>query len=170
LPETNIAKLQALLVLVNDDDSVDEDKLNDTAHLCRQFMVMKSMFLHLFLRCTTLLKSKKFSQDYRNVISEIVWAESCKTDNDELVNKIIAMCDLEYCRAEIRQYENINSLRTPLNIAKIGDKQLKSYLENRDVTRSISRTGRSVSVCFSLSASYSLLAILLMFHSRRCFI
>jgi hypothetical protein len=104
LPETNIAKLQALLVLVNDDDSVDEDKLNDTAHLCRQFMVMKSMFLHLFLRCTTLLKSKKFSQDYRNVISEIVWAETCKTDNDELVNKIIAMRELDYDRAKIRHY------------------------------------------------------------------
>jgi hypothetical protein len=47
---------------------------------------------------------EQFVQDYRNAIAEIVWAESYRTDYDELVNQIIAMRDLDYYRANIRNY------------------------------------------------------------------
>jgi Cft2 family RNA processing exonuclease len=121
-PQTNIEKLQELLMLLNDYGFAHEDKLNDIEYLMSRIYADENRAV--LIREGTIDEDddevnfsapvyelydmsedkEQFVQDYRNAIAEIVWAESYRTDYDELVNQIIAMRDLDYYRANIRNY------------------------------------------------------------------
>ncbi len=121
-PDTNMEKLQELLTLLNDYGYAHEDKLNDIEYLMSKVYAAENRAV--LLRDGTIDEDdtetnfsapvfelfdmaedkEQFVQDYRNAIAEIVWAESYTTDYDELVNQIIEMRNLDYYKANIRNY------------------------------------------------------------------